>query len=292
MSALTKIFVVLLVILSLLLSAATIVFVNTQNSFVATVNKLDTTNKELRTDNARLTAALQTQEATQRAALAEKDNQINQAHNDLAAAQQAIAQRDAQIAESTANLASATVTLTTLGDALKAAQVVMSDRDKGYNELRSNFDKQQKQLVDLNLRVDDLTNVADVRGRGLKVANEQIAQLNQDLSKANAIIKQNGLPTVDTVGASAPINPEPSINVTARIQETRNIGGVRYATINVGSADSVEKNMQLSIIDPAHNKWLGYIVVDQVFPHEAYGRIDGPNANQVQQGALVKSRLK
>ena len=290
MSALTKIFVVLLVILSLLLSAATIVFVNTQTTTVAALN--DANKKAKNADNAKTQAdaahAAEMTKATE--ALTAKDNEINQLRNDLNAKDQQIAQRDAQLAELTANLAAATAAQTTLGDAVKTAQAALDSRGKAYDELRASFDKLQKNNVDLGLRVDDLTNVADVRGRGLKVSQEEVAQLKQDLTKANDIIRKNGLPTVENAAIGA-INPEPSINVTAKVRETRDIGGVRYATIDVGSAEAIQKNMQLSVTDPSGSKWLGYIMVDQVNPHDAVGRIEGPGANQVQAGALVRSRL-
>jgi hypothetical protein len=123
------------------------------------------------------------------------------------------------------------------------------------------------------------------------VANEQIAQLQQDLSKASDVLRRYNLSAVSD--ASGAINPDPGINITARVQKTRDIDGVRYATINVGSADSVAKNMQLNVVDPVRNVWLGYIVVDSVDAHEAYGRVTGPPANvsKVQQGAVVRSHL-
>jgi len=289
-SALTKIFVVLLVILSLLLSAATIVFVNTQTTTVAALN--DAKKSATNADNAKRQAdtAHNAEMAKATEALTAKDTEINQLRNDLNAKDQQIAQRDAQIAEATANLAAATAAQTTLGDAVKTAQAALDSFHKSYDELRGNFDKQQKMLVDLNLRVDDLTNVADVRGRGLKVSQEEVAQLKQDLTKANDLIRKNGLQPVDNSAIGA-INPEPSINVTAKVRETRDIGGVRYATIDVGSAEAIQKNMQLSVTDSSGTKWLGYIMVDQVNPHDAVGRIEGPGANQVQPGAVVRSRL-
>jgi hypothetical protein len=289
-SALTKIFVVLLVILSLLLSAATIVFVNTQTTTVAALDAVKKDRDMARKERDSAVATHTAEMAKAQEALTAKDNEINQLRNDNTAAAQQIAQRDAQNAELTANLAAATVNQSTLGDAVKTAQAALDTQHKSYEELRNTFDKQQKMLVDLNLRVDDLTNVADVRGRGLKVSQEEVAQLKQDLTKANDVIRKNGLPTVDSTGVTA-INPEPAINVTARVRETREIGGVRYATIDVGSAESIQKNMQLSVTDSGGKRWLGYIVVDQVNPHDAIGRIDGPGANQVQPGAVVRSRL-
>ncbi|HEX4794391.1 MAG TPA: hypothetical protein VH370_11395, partial [Humisphaera sp.] len=124
----------------------------------------------------------------------------------------------------------------------------------------------------------------------LLVANEQIAQLNLNLSKLNDTVRKYNIPVTENTNT---INTDPGVDVTAKVQEVQTIGGVRYATINVGSADSVTKNMQFKIVDP-NNKgnWLGYIVVDRVNVHDSYGRLDGPKINQVQQGAIVRSQFK
>jgi len=50
--------------------------------------------------------------------------------------------------------------------------------------------------------------------------------------------------------------------------------------------------MQFNVVDGNNrNNWLGYIVLDTVNIHDSYGRLSGPNVNQVQQGAIVRSRL-
>ena len=57
-------------------------------------------------------------------------------------------------------------------------------------------------------------------------------------------------------------------------------------TINVGNArDGVAKNMQFNIVDPVRKQFLGYIVVDTVEPHEAYGKLTGPGSGQIQKNA-------
>jgi len=52
------------------------------------------------------------------------------------------------------------------------------------------------------------------------------------------------------------------------------------------------QNMQLKVVDPNSKQWLGYIVLDTVNVHDSYGRLNGPNITQVQQGAIVRSQFK
>jgi hypothetical protein len=289
-STLTKVFVVLLVVLSLVLAAGVVTFVNTQDfykrSYDSTNAKLATADSEARRLGSEI-SVLRVQTST---ALGEKDNMIASQRTEVANLQQQLAQRDGQIAELTANLGLATAAQTTANDALKAMQAAYTERSKVYDDLRGSFDKQQKQLVDSSIRVDDLTNVVDVTRRQNKYYGEQVAQLQTDLSKASALLRQNGLALGGSNGAA--VNPEPSVPVNARVEETRTIGGVRYATINAGSADSIAAKMQLKVVDPRNHQFLGYLVVDQVYPHQAMGRLEGPRVGEVQaQVTEVRSSL-
>jgi chromosome segregation ATPase len=287
------VFVILLVVLSLLLCAGVVTFVNTSNfsKTVADANQRSLT--EAKADNARLSSTLSTMNASQTVALSEKDSVIKSLQDQLTASQQHVAQLDSDKAELTANLALATTAQTTANDALKAMQTAYAERNKNYDDLRVAYDKQQKQLVDDNLRIDDLTNTVDVSRHQSKYMGEQVAQLQENLSRANAVLKQNGLTVSNGAqNASASINADSGVAVNARVEETRTIGGVRYATINVGSADQVARNMQLKVVDPRSHQFLGYIVVDTVYPHQAIGRLEGPRVGDIQpQVSEVRSQL-
>jgi len=220
---------------------------------------------------------------------AAKDEQINQLRAELAAKEQLLAKSEAQNAELTANNALANTVNSSTGEALKMAQGVIAERTASFDKLRGEYDAQQKNLAETSLALDTKINQADVLRRQNLVANEQIAQLNQINSKLNDTIRKYNIPVTER--DTNTINTDPGVDVTAKVQEVRTIGGVRYATINVGSADSVAKNMQLKIVDPNSKDWLGYIVLDTVNVHDSYGRLDGPKINQVQQGAIVRSHF-
>jgi len=288
-STLTKVFLVLYVVLSLLLVAGVVTFVNTSSSTQQAVESARKERDTLKEDNGRLGAQVASMQAQTTLALSQKDSVITDLRNQLNAAQQQIAQRDSANAELTANLGLATTAQSTANDALKAMQAAYAERSKNYDDLRAAFDKQQRQLVDSGLRIDDLTNVVDVTRRQNKYFGEQVAQLQQDLGKANAVLKQNGL-TLNTTDNSALAGP--AVPVNAKVEETQVIGGVHYATINAGSTDAIARNMKLSVVDPRSHQFLGYIVVDQVYPHQAIGRLEGPHVNDVQpQVAEVRSQL-
>lgn len=289
MSTLTKVFLVLYVVLSLLLVAGVVTFVNTSSDTKASVDAAKKDLAAAKEDNSRLSTQLNSIQTQTTLALSQKDSVITDLRNQISSAQQQIAQRDATNAELTANLGLATTAQSTANDALKAMQAAYAERSKNYDDLRAAFDKQQRQLVDSGLRIDDLTNVVDVTRRQNKYFGEQVAQLQQDLGKANAVLKQNGL-TMNATDNSALAGP--AVPVNAKVEETQVIGGVHYATINAGSTDAIARNMKLSVVDPRSHQFLGYIVVDQVYPHQAIGRLEGPHVNDVQpQVAEVRSQL-
>jgi len=288
-STLTKVFLVLYVVLSLLLVAGVVTFVNTSNYTKSTIDADQKMLGSLQEDNAQLKAQNSSFNTQMALAMSQKDSVITDLRNQLNAAQQQIAQRDSANAELTSNLSQASTAQSTANDALKAMQAAYAERSKNYDDLRAAFDKQQRQLVDSGLRIDDLTNVVDVTRRQNKYFGEQVAQLQQDLGKANAVLKQNGL-TLNTTDNSALAGP--AVPVNAKVEETQVIGGVHYATINAGSTDAIARNMRLSVVDPRSHQFLGYIVVDQVYPHQAIGRLEGPHVNDVQpQVAEVRSQL-
>jgi len=278
-------------VLSLLLVAGVVTYVNTNDFWKTAADKTSQDLRETKSDNARLNnqvASITTQTSS---ALEQKNTSIDSLRKDVAQLQQQIAQRDGQIAELTANLSLATSAQTTANDALKAMQAAYAERSKTYDDLRGNYDKQQKQLVETSLRIDELTNMVDVTRQQSKFYGEQVAQLQQDLAKANSILKQNGI-SANAQNASATIGGAPLVPVTAKVEETKMIGGVKYATINIGSADSIGRNMQLKVVDPRNHQFLGYIVIDTVYPHQAIGRLEGPRVNDVTaQVSEVRSQL-
>lgn len=291
MSALTKIFVVLLVVMSLLLSAGLIVFVNHQENFKQTAK--DAGDKlKVAEQHAVLVDQENQKVKNQLLALAqEKDAQIAAARTETLTAQGAIAQRDTQIAELQQNLAQATAGTASTAEALKVAQAANQQMATNFTELRTAADKDRKQLVEANLRINELTNEVDVVRRHDRFNGEQVAQLSSRNTELENRLRQYNIST--TPGAPQPgaINNTPAININGEITQTRDVNGVQYATISLGSADQVTRGMEFKVIDPRSKTFLGYLTVDSVEPHAAVGHLRGPAVAQVRQHAEVRTQL-
>ncbi|HEX4797083.1 MAG TPA: hypothetical protein VH370_25045, partial [Humisphaera sp.] len=161
MSALTKIFVVLNVVLSLLLASAAIVYVNTQSTTSTALNNALAANKALTTENQNLRAAAQGAAADKQSMANAKDEQNNQLRAELAAKEQLLAKAESQNAELTSGFAQANAVNTSSSEALKMAQTVIGERAASYDKLRGEYDNLQKNLSETSLALDNSINSAD-----------------------------------------------------------------------------------------------------------------------------------
>jgi hypothetical protein len=281
-SALTKIFIVLLVVLSLLLSAGLIVFVNRQENYKAASEadkkKLAMAQEETRLVNSDI-LKIKDQAA---ASLTEKDSQIASLQKDVKTGQDTTTQRDGQISEQAANIAQLTAANVSTTAALSVAQADIKARQDAYNGLRDEDDKRQKAIVEDSNRITELTNSLEVTSKHDRFLAEQNTQLATQLASVNAILqKYNISPSGNTLPAGGAINPTPSININGIVRDSRNINGVPYATISLGSAEAVTRGMRFNVVDPIHNRFLGFLTVETVGVHESTGRMEGPLLSQI-----------
>ncbi|HZK81017.1 MAG TPA: hypothetical protein VFC46_08125 [Humisphaera sp.] len=282
MSALTKIFIVLLVVLSLLLSAGLIVFVNRQENYKAfseaDKKKLALAQEETRLANSEIASI----RASKEASLVEKDGQIASLQKDVKTGLDTVTQRDGQIAEQAANIAQLTAANVSTTAALAVAQGDIKARQDSYNALLAEDDKRQKAIVEDSNRITELTNSLEVTTKHDRYMGEQNTQLTAQLASVNAILqKYNISPSGNTLPAGGAINPTPSINLNGLVRDSRTINGVPYATISLGSAEAVTRNMRFNVVDPIHNRFLGFLTVETVGVHESTGRMEGPLLSQI-----------
>lgn len=287
MSALTKVFIVLLVVLSMLLTAGLVVFINrtenwkqvssdTQGKLITAQREKDELNQQIlvvkANDDHRYTALLALLAGTQ---------------NDLATAQLANTTKDGQIAELNSAALVKDNQISNATEAVKVAQAQNGVQQTTIGKLRDDQANLQKQNNDLNLAVSKLNNQLEVTERARREYAEENVQLAADLKAAKDLIHAQGL---DRGQPTAVINPTATVALTGVIRDKKVIAGVPYATISLGSADAVTKRMQFKVIDTNQNLFLGYLTVDTVEPHEATGRLSGPHPDAVQAGAEVRTQ--
>jgi hypothetical protein len=288
LSPLTKLFVILLVVLSLLLTAATVVFV----SQVEDYKKSADNNKQL-LDAARAKAeAVQNESEAAQATAAETvrqaSAQIEQSKQQMNALQQQVIAGDAQLGQAKSQAAIQSADLTRLAEALKASEDTKGHLQDQVADLRGGNDKLMEQNAQLNQSVTDLTNRLEVTERERKFLAEQLTETKNQSDKQSSMLHDMGVSAAQMASAGTSVGA-PAINGV--IRTVRPIAGIPYATISVGSADSVAKGMEFKIVSHETGDFLGVLTVDSVDLNESTGRLSGPRIDDIRPGAEAKTQL-
>ena len=288
MSALTKVFVLLLVVLSLLLTAGTVVYVNRQESFTQIKKAQDAAIQaaNAKANAADQQAAMATDELTKISA--QLQNQRNTSDQTINQLRGAIAERDANLAQLNSNLLQATAGQKSANDALVVAQKTLDTQNSQIADLRKeNLDLAKRNSED-SFAISDLTNKYETVRSQWRDSSEQNTQLQNDNKNLRETLHKAGI----AENSPPDINREPLIRVHGMVRSKQNVGGVAMATIDVGSSDQVTKGMQFKLIDPnSSDPFLGYLIVDKVEPNEAIGHLTGPRVGEVRPGVQVRTQL-
>ena len=288
MSALTKVFIVLLVVLSILMTAATVVFVSrVENSAQAAADaKAEASRQSTRANQAEAAAAAA--KAAEQQVRQASNSQVAQVQGKLTAAEQAASAKDVQIAELTSKAAMQAADFTRLTEGLKSSEDTKSKLQDMLVELRKGNDDLSKKSGDLNLTVTDLTNKLDVTERERRNLAEQLQETKGQAEKLSSKLKDTGVNVDEPPPAGSRAG---AVAINGVIRDVRPIAGIPYATISVGSADNVQKGMEFKIVDRNTGDYLGDLIVDTVEPNEAVGRLSGKRIAEVKAGNEVRTQL-
>ena len=288
MSTLTKVFVVLLVILSMLLTAATVVFVNRVENFKQVAAD---TQAQLNLEKARSNEAISAANSARnqvQGALTQSLAQVEQLKGSGNTKDAEISKLNAQIATLTSADAMKAANIAQLTEALKASEDQKAKQHDMIADLRTGNDKYIKQFAEQSARVSELTEQLEATERLRRQASEQNQELTAQLDRSNKLLQQNGINVTDAVPSPNAAAP----NINGVIRETRQIGGVPYATISLGSADGVVKGMEFKVIDRDAGEFLAIVTIDSVEPNESTGRLTGPRATEVNANRKLEVRTQ
>ncbi len=293
MNTLTKVFVILLVVTSMLTTAGTVVFVTKaqklQPALDAMAAQRDAAVAKAST-NAQLAATAQGQ-YQQEVALHQNDrtkdalvvtqiqDSLNTANVRIAQLEQEKTARDSQITTLTNNL-----TLSTAASNKLQEQV---------GNLRSTNDTLVKRSEDDNKRISELTNTSETLQAKLNDNTEKLTAAQDTMQKYEGWIKDHSGDPTDIARGPGGVGPgAPAISGSVRDKNI--INGNTYVTIDVGSADGVSKGMQFYVLDRQSGKFLAMVTIDSVDSHNAVGRLvgDADKVPLVQPGNDVKTQLR
>jgi myosin heavy subunit len=278
-SPLTKTFVVLVTILSILLVALVVPFVANTQDFRATVQdleaKLSTAQTKaataedqiasLRQQNNQRISQLQSENADLESQLSEVQQRVVSLQQDLQDAQG----RNQQLASSLDVLSAETSQLAQINETkteqLKSANDTLVDQEGKIIELTNTTDRLQSSLAGQQRRVRELQELTEQYRSENEKLRTQWAQVPEALRQQ----------LTDSEGELVTPGPAIAGQVTAVNQPSDEVTLVQ---VNVGEKDNVRQNMRFLV--HRDGQYLGTLVIDRVDPDEAVGRM------QLQKGTV------
>jgi hypothetical protein len=288
LSILSRLFVGLLVVLSLLLSSAVIVWVNKTEDFKA--QNVQATAKYEAERKAHMDASNEAKSVkdTYQLAIATYNKQVDQLQGDIKAKDQEISKREVELAELRNQARQLNVAKLSMSEALLASENQKKQQAEQIAALRTITDDLQKQKSDLNIALSDVQNKYDVTRREWTFMKEQLAETQGTSDKLTRQVKDlGGNPAQLLAGLKAGAPP-----INGIVREVKTLDDNRqWATISVGTADQVQKGMEFKVIDRNSGNFLGILTVESVQPNEAVGILTGPKVQEVKQGNEVRTQL-
>jgi hypothetical protein len=155
------------------------------------------------------------------------------------------------------------------------------------SDLRAQLDKAQSQLGDTNVALTGMTNrfeVTEAQRRLFAERNSELMKINDTLTnELKGLGRDPSRVTAAGITAGAP-------RVNGVISDTKDVAGIPFATISLGSDDSVRIGMEFNILDRESGRFLGKLTVVQVNANDAIGRLSGDTA-AVRVGNEVRTHL-
>lgn len=289
MSPLTKIFVGLLVVLSLVLAAAAVTFVNATN-----LDRAEARARIAQLDAEKAAATAAANDASvARGQLAAQYEQANNTAKTLAdqvgQLQATVAQRDADVARVNSDKQLTDVDKNRLTAALAASETSKTQLIGQVDTYRGELDRLQRQFLETNAALTDRTNTLLVTEQQLRQSTEQLQEAQRRTEQLSAVLRDRGINAEDPTLQGGVAAGAPAIN--GEIRSRLQIAGMEYAVISVGSDDAVRRGMQFTVLDRQTGKFLGTLKVTEVEPNQAVGMLEGPEVARIARGAEVRTQL-
>jgi uncharacterized phage infection (PIP) family protein YhgE len=291
LNTLTKLFVVLLVITSILTAAASVVFVSRVQPMQALLDVQKATVESMRSKAEAANAAYEREHASVDAANARTDAVTKENADAIRNLQTQLDSANTTIAQLQAEKAGRDSTVNTLTSGVSEATATMNKLMEQVTNLRASNDKLVKTNEDFSRRNSELNAQVESIGSQQANAEEQLATSKENEQKLAAYVKAHGGSPDDIITESNPYGPgAPAISGVVR--EKSVINGKTWVTINVGSADGVAKGMKFYVLNGG--QFLGIVTVDTVDSNDAIGMLEGDAAkiSQVRAGNDVRTQIR
>jgi len=272
LSALTKIFIVLLVVCSLLSSAAIVVFVNRQEEFrkLADAKEALLASEKLAAANARQDFTKEQQKTSE--LIKTINSNEAQAQDKLNAADQKSKEQALEIAKLGTDIATVKVDNANLVKTVEITDQSNKDYQAETNKLRQEVVSLADKNKDLNVAFTELKSQNDALENNSRRLQETLVATTAERDRALEAYKARfGASPEAAVTVAAP-----PVEIRGVVKSVETVENQKFATISVGSSDNVAKGMKFNVINTASGDFLGILTVISVQPTEAVGKIEGP----------------
>jgi seryl-tRNA synthetase len=291
-SPLTKIFVMLLVVSSLLNAAAIVVFVNKEQITDQAYKELAGKNGALESDKDALNASYGAAHGQVLALqqLAAKDAADTKSALDKAAAD--LASKDADNKQLLRNSQAQDGNLQASAAQLSIALSTVKQDAQTINDLRDAISKAVQNQAESDAALARQRQLAETYGRQVEYLSEQIKKAQDTIKAYSSVITQNRLTLPTEPTAQSMSGPA----VSGIVQDKQSVNGVTYLTISVGSTDSVQPGMQFRVVDTQSQpqEFLGILTITQADANSAIGRLqsDDQMVAKIRKGNEVTTEVQ
>lgn len=292
MSPLTKVFVVLLVLTSILLSAGTVVYVNKVKPMSDALDKAHMEQVAALAMKAAAETKLAVNEGQYKAQIAQAESDAKAASAVIAEIQDRASQAAAALAASEAKNATAQANITTLTGVLSTQQAISQKNSDQITALSAENLKLVKQAEDDSRSIAELNNTVDTQKVQYENVSTQLQALQEKVQKLSAALMERGVSP--ELALNGGIKPTSANRITGTVKERSTIAGAPWVTISVGSVDGVLKGMEFSVVDATTGTYLGRVTVTSVDTNDSVGKLDGPadRISKVSVGSEVTNSLR
>lgn len=285
MNVLTKLFVVTLVVLALLETAAFVVFVQRVQVTQKAHDGMETKMKVAQA--AQLQA--EAEQAGLNATIGKLQNEaairIANDRKTVAAHQQTIAEKENLLAEANKQIGTLQLDMANLSNQSQLLATILDAKDKQLTAVRTEADAVNKKYDEVARALQDVQARAEVLKREWEASQEIRAKLEADLAIAQKGGVQSVVPNAGGMISAA-------VKLNGRVTKvTKDTNGQLLASINLGRADSVAKGMRFTVYDNEKGVFLGFLIVQAVDTNEAIGVIEGPKVTEIAVGNAVQNQM-
>ncbi len=287
MSVLTKVFVVLLVLLSVALSMFVVAAFAQQENWKGAASewKAAALAEQAKARSIAANAALESQNYLNRQTTDLQE--IRRLNDELTQRERELAKAESDFAAARNQLTVEQGTVNSTADHLKLLETARSHDAEFIAKLSRRNSELERLNVDLNDRVKELTSSVAMAMSQIRALREQIASSTDQVAGVTQIpggtgIVQAGIPSVAPAARPAVTSP-----IRAEITDVKD----GLASISVGSADGVVEGMTFLVYRPASGggkpTYLGTLRVTRVEANAAAGTVDA-NGGMIQTGDLAR----